>query len=251
MDVIVANYFPLAPSHVYLTICNDQNFPQLLSSELIMQMLQIFPLTNSDTLRVGYDSLGAGCFINHLHFELISLDDLGIDSLAVEMAEKKKLFSTRFQSKDKETNQEEISMLDDKFEVTLFNLDYPIRSWKVEVKELQHECKLLENNFNPSIANMVNFILTKLIDQSVPHNILVSDKGQSFYIFPRKFVDNVKLEYNTCWNDLSGLVTFKNALEEEFDVCNSFKENVSLGDEDFDQLTDSIKSSFGELYLIL
>lgn len=47
---------------------------------------------------MGYDSLGAGCIINHLHFELIFIDDLNLESLIIEKAKEEKVFSTRFLS---------------------------------------------------------------------------------------------------------------------------------------------------------
>jgi hypothetical protein len=200
--------------------------------------------------RIGYDSLAGGCVINHLHCEVIFIDDFGLEHLPIEKSNKEAVLTTKFQHKEKKDD-DEVCMLDDKFEVTLYTTDYYINSWKVEVKEIQHEHKLLESNFNLSIATMVNFILTKLIDQSIPHNILITDKGQSFFIIPRKYIDssNTKLEYNTCWNDLVGLTTFKTSLPET-DISINLKENVSLDDTDFKQLTLALKESFSDLYLI-
>jgi hypothetical protein len=222
-----------------------------LSSEFIIQMLEIFTMTTNDSLRVGYDSLGGGCFINHLHVELLFLDDFDIEHLPIEKSCTEKILSTKFQPKAQDKNDDEINMIDDKYEVTMYKTDYFINSWKVEVKEVKHECNLLENNFYPSIATMVNFILTKLIDLSIPHNILISDKGQSFYIFPRKFIEaSEKLEYNTCWNDLSGLITFKQGLPDDFDI-ESAKKQIALENDQFDQLTETLKNSFDELYLTI
>jgi len=63
--------------------------------------VQIFDIANNNpTLRLGYDSLGAGCIINHLHFEMLFLDDLGISSLPIEAATTTPLFSTNYENLD-------------------------------------------------------------------------------------------------------------------------------------------------------
>jgi hypothetical protein len=57
---------------------------------------------------------------------------------------------------------------------------------------------------------MINIIISYLIDLSIPHNIIISECGTTFYIIPRNF-NEVKsnLEYNTNWLDLSGFLTVK------------------------------------------
>lgn len=108
-DLICTNSFPVSISHTNLVLNFDKCFPQLLSNELINQALEIFNLTSNSSLRLGFDSLGAGCVINHLHFELLWLDDIGSDKLAVERAENKKLFETNLVHLNKEEN--EISLV--------------------------------------------------------------------------------------------------------------------------------------------
>ena len=99
-DLIAINHFPISASHVNLAIDYDKNFSQILSNELINHSLEIFNFTKNNTLRLGFDSLGAGCFINHLHFEAIWLEDLGFDSLAIEKAESESLFKTNLAHKE-------------------------------------------------------------------------------------------------------------------------------------------------------
>lgn len=53
-DLITINYFPLSISHSNLTICNDQNFAQVLSTEFISQTLQIFSITKNNSLVYFY-----------------------------------------------------------------------------------------------------------------------------------------------------------------------------------------------------
>ena len=39
--------------------------------------MNIYPIVKNPTLICGYNSLGGGCIINHLHFEFFMLDDFG------------------------------------------------------------------------------------------------------------------------------------------------------------------------------
>ena len=80
---------------------------------------------------------------------------------------------------------------------------------------------------------------------------MIADKGQSFYIIPRKHTDQENLPINTCWNDLCGLVTYKD--EEAFIQAEPEKiltEYVSLEENVFDELTDSIMNKFDSIYII-
>jgi hypothetical protein len=102
-----------------------------------------------------------------------------------------------------------------------------------------------------SISSFVNIILSTLIDSSIPHNILIADKGQTFYIIPRRHVDQDNLPINTCWNDLCGLVTYKE--EDAFNQGEPEKilsEYVSLDDSLYEELTNSIMSKFDSIYII-
>jgi len=91
-----------------LTVCFEQRYPQLLSNEFILQAVQIFDMANNNSsLRLGYDSLGAGCIINHLHFELLFLDELGLNMLPIELSTAIPIFTTNFENLDPE----EISMV--------------------------------------------------------------------------------------------------------------------------------------------
>lgn len=100
-DYITFNYFPICKSHTNLTVCYEQRYPQLLSNEFILQAIQIFDIANNNpSLRLGYDSLGAGCIINHLHFELLFLDELGISMLPLELSTAIPMVSTNFENLD-------------------------------------------------------------------------------------------------------------------------------------------------------
>ena len=97
-DLITVNLFPISLSHCNLVLNYDKNFCQVLSNELISQALEIFSLTNKSNLKVGFNSLQAGCLINHLHFELLwNSEDKGCSKLAIENSNTKKLFTTNFE----------------------------------------------------------------------------------------------------------------------------------------------------------
>jgi hypothetical protein len=96
-------------SHCNLVINCDKNFCQVLSNELISQALEIFNLTKKPTLKVGFNSLGAGCIINHLHFELFWTPD-NSPKLAIENCNTKKLFTTNLEHL---TDNDNISVVSD------------------------------------------------------------------------------------------------------------------------------------------
>ena len=73
----------------------------MLSNEFILQAVQIFDIANNNpSLILGYDSLGAGCIINHLHFEILFLDEIGINMLPIELSTSEPILSTNFENLD-------------------------------------------------------------------------------------------------------------------------------------------------------
>lgn len=250
-DLITLNYFPISLTHSNLTISFDQNFPQVLSDEFIIQVIQIFSIAQNKSLRCGYNSLGAGCIINHLHFEIIFLDDfkkqgISIHNLPIEESPKTQIYSTKFINK----NPEEISLFDENVEVTLSMVEYPLLAWKVEAKEKDSSN---EGGFVNSIANCVNFILSELISTEIPHNLLISDGGKTIFIIPRKFLQS-SLPINTCWNDLCGFITLKEEPEETTPLTQEklveLINSISLTYNEFRSLTHKIVDKFDSLYIL-
>lgn len=104
---------------------------------------------------------------------------------------------------------------------------------------------------------MVNIIVSDLIDLSIPHNIIISECGNAFYIIPRNF-NEVKspLEYNTNWLDLSGIITAKtenffnnaeNRINEFHDCVNA---KLTLKDESFKEINQKIINKLQNTYKI-
>jgi len=68
----------------------------------------MFKVTDKPQMRIGYNSMGADCIINNLHFHVLSTANLyGLPadqekSLPIETADKRLFFKSNLQHKDKE-----------------------------------------------------------------------------------------------------------------------------------------------------
>lgn len=100
------NQYPLCLNHSLFLLFAEAGLPQILSDELLLLVLQIFKVNNSDSLRIGYNSMGADCIANNLHVHLIYADQMFADypkvgkndqdeaSFPIELASKKLFFRT-------------------------------------------------------------------------------------------------------------------------------------------------------------
>ena len=253
-DLVTLNYFPICTSHCNITLCYDQDLPQVLSNELIVQFMNIYQIANNKSLICGYDSLGAGCVINQLHFEFLMLDDFGneINKLPIESRISNPLFETKLKYK----NEKEISMFDGTTTINVSIIKEPLICWKIEArinKEENSDISAMENLFQNSISHIVNLLLSKLIDKEIPHNIIMTNQGKTFYVIPRKFEDK-KQKYNSCWNDLSGLITCKD--QKSFDEINEeeinkfFKDEISMESGEFDKINQDIITQIDSVFEI-
>ena len=252
--MVTLSYFPLCRSHCNITLCYEQDLPQVLSNELIVQFMNIFPIVNNSSLICGYDSLGAGCIINHLHFEFLMLDDFSteITCLPIEQINSNLLFETKLKYK----NEKEISMFDGTTTLKVSEIKEPLLCWKIECilnKEETGDISAMENLFQNSISHLANLILTKLVDKEIPHNMIITNQGRTFYLIPRKF-ENKKHVINTCWNDLAGLITCKE--QKTFDEIKGdeiekfFKNEVSLTEHTFKNLNNDIITQIDSVFEI-
>lgn len=69
----------------------------MLSDELMVLVLQLFKMSNDPRLRIGYNSMGADCIINNLHFHVLTTHALfgaGVDQFPIETADKQLFFRT-------------------------------------------------------------------------------------------------------------------------------------------------------------
>ena len=51
----------------------------MLSDELLLLVLELFKLSGNPNLRLGYNSMGADCIANNLHFHLVYADKMFAD----------------------------------------------------------------------------------------------------------------------------------------------------------------------------
>ena len=254
-DLVTLNYFPICISHCNITLCYEQDLPQVLSNELIVQFMNIYQIANNKSLICGYDSLGAGCVINQLHFEFLMLDDFAneINKLPIECRNTYTLFETKLKYK----NEKEISMFDGTTTINVSIIKEPLICWKIEARINKEEnsdiSAIMENLFQNSISHIVNLLLSKLIDKEIPHNIIMTNQGKTFYVIPRKFEDK-KQKYNSCWNDLSGLITCKD--QKSFDEINEeeinkfFKDEISMESGEFDKINQDIITQIDSVFEI-
>ena len=253
-DLVTLSYFPLCISHCNITLCYEQDLPQVLSNELIVQFMNIYPIINNPSLICGYDSLGGGCIINHLHFEFLMLDDFGTEISVLPIEERS--LNLLFETKLKYKNEKEISMFDGTTTLKVSEIKEPLICWKIECilnQENSGEISAMENLFQNSISHLANLILTKLIDKEIPHNMILTNQGRTFYLIPRKF-DDKKHKINTCWNDLAGLITCKDKKTfdeiKEDEINKFFKDEVSLESNNFQTLTQDIITQIDSVFEI-
>jgi len=216
--------------------------------------MNIYQIAQNKTLICGYDSLGGGCIINQLHFEFLMLDDFmnEINQLPIELRQTKDILETKLKYK----NDKEISMFDSTTTIKVSIIQDPCFCWKIEAKTNKEEntdISSMENLFQNSISHIANLILSKLIDKGIPHNIIMTNQGKNFYLIPRKFEDK-KQKFNSCWNDLAGLITCKE--QKSFDEINEqevdkfFRDEISLEQNEFGQINEEIVTQIDSVFEI-
>ena len=101
---VLFNQYPIAKNHSLLLLFADAGLPQVLSDELLVLVLQLFKLSDTPSLRLGYNSMGADCIANSLHFHIIYTDSIinEMPNFPIERATKNMFFRTSLQHKNKE-----------------------------------------------------------------------------------------------------------------------------------------------------
>ena len=123
---VLFNQYPLCKDHSLLLLFAQEGLPQVLSDELLLLVLQMFKMSNKPSLRIGYNSMGADCIINNLHFHVLMLENLygAVDkNLPIENADKNLFFRSSLKHRDAE-------------EINMYNcgvrfgevLNYPLRA---------------------------------------------------------------------------------------------------------------------------
>ena len=234
----------------------------MLSDELLLLMLQIFKVNDSESLRVGYDSMGADCITNNLHFHLLYADQMfkdhaqvgrvgdGEAGFPIELASKKLFFRTTLQHK----NKEEINMYNCPVRFGELGDDWPMKCLLLspDIGEDQQQETALEDA-QEALAHTAGIVLNYLIDQNTPHNILITDDGMTLYVIPRKFDLLIeRVAFHTSFESLCGFVKFKNKQAYDQvsheDLFEQLKSNVSLSGDDFQRMKQELIDKFTKEY---
>jgi len=136
-------------------------------------------------------------------------------------------------------------------------LNYILKGWKITFRIIGNPSFEIDAsaNYQNSLANAVNLIVSHLIDMSIPHNIIISEGGKVFYILPRNFNENKSnLEFNTNWLDLSGMITAKslefytNAEYKLIDFHDFVSNNLTLNENSFREINEHIYKKLLTIY---
>ncbi|CAI2372990.1 unnamed protein product [Moneuplotes crassus] len=261
---VLFNQFPLGKDHNILLMFATAGLPQVLSDEILDLLFQIFRLFPDRHLRIGYNSMGAECWINNLHFHLLSTDNVFSEvedtkKFPIEDAPLVKILDSTLQHK----SEDEINMYSVGVEFYITE-EWPVKAFVVKpLKRDEEESKDEEpkedNTFGDSpdptasVAHAVGGILNILIDSNTPHNLLISDQGETVYVIPRKFDLLINAaNFSTEFNDLCGLVkckdekTFENLADSQYKKF--LKKEVSLDTEAFTKIKDELITKFVKEY---
>lgn len=102
MHPVLFNQYPLCNRHSLFLLFAEEGLPQVLSDEVLIEIFQIFKMSDKPQLRLGYNSMGADCIINNLHFHVLGTDDLfqqGIENFPIETADKRLFFKSNLKHK--------------------------------------------------------------------------------------------------------------------------------------------------------
>jgi hypothetical protein len=120
--------------------------------------------------------------------------------------------------------------------------DWPMRCLLLspDIGEDQQQETALEDA-QEALAHTAGIVLNYLIDQNIPHNILITDDGMTLYVIPRKFDLLIeRVAFHTSFESLCGFVKFKNKQAYDQvsheDLFEQLKSDVSLSGPDFQRM---------------
>lgn len=256
---VLINQYPLGKEHAILLLFAEEGLPQILSDEILGLLFQIFRLAPNKYLRIGYNSMGAECWINNLHFHLLSshlvfneIED--VKKFPIETTPVTKFLDSTLQHK----SEDEINMYS--IGVEFYTTDeWPVKTFVIKPLKGENKENEVENALDEaadptnSVAHAVGVLLNILIDSNIPHNLLISEQGEVVYVIPRKFDLLINAaHYSTEFNDLCGLVkckdekTFETLTESQYHKF--IKKEVALDAETFNKVKDELVQKFVKEY---
>lgn len=136
--------------------------------------------------------MGAECWINNLHFHLVSTDSLFTSSLTpittfpIESARSKVFLESTLKHND----ENEINMFSVGITFAMTE-DWPLPTFIIkpipieDSPEAQTDIEALEGTDpTESVAHAVGVLLNILIDSNIPHNLMIADKGETVFVMP-------------------------------------------------------------------
>jgi hypothetical protein len=220
----------------------------VLSDELLLLLLQLFKLTANPTLRIGYNSMGADCIANNLHFHVLSADQLfpGAPAFPIEAAEKALFFKSNLQHR----SSEEINMFQCGVRFGEVLGGWPVRTLVISPDTTTTSAAEVSlEDAQEALSHATGVVLNHLIDRNIPHNLLVADEGMTIYVIPRKFDLLIEgVTFSTAFESLCGYVKCKSeagykAMRQD-DVAKRLQAAVSLKEAEFATLKNELIAKF-------
>ena len=244
------NQYPLCKDHSLFLLFAEEGLPQVLSDELMVLVLQLFKISNDPRLRIGYNSMGADCIINNLHFHVLKTNSLfgdSVEQFPIETADKQLFFKTDLKHKSES-------------EINMFNCGVrfgEVQGWPVQTliisPDFRDDQEISLEDAQESLAHATGVVINHLIDANIPHNMLVADEGMTVYLIPRKFdmlIENV--QFFTSFESLCGMIKYKNEIAFKTSsaalVSEQLATQVSYSRDEFRQLKQSLVSKFMSEY---
>lgn len=234
---------PLSIGHSLLPLFKDECIPQVVSAELLSLVLNVYRLFTKPSLKLGFDSIGANCLYNHLYFEMIFLDVLnGENKLPVEYESTEDIMTSTLKHK----RSGEIDMFSVGVKLQKLN-NYPANCIIVKPEGTIDE--QLVSDATDSIGSVSGMILNFMVENNIPHSLLVADNGLAVYIFPRKFRNNSTNEAG--FLEMSGL--FRPTTIEAYDsaselTCRQWLEELTCDQSTYRSIQEYIQNLLTGLY---
>jgi hypothetical protein len=234
---------PLSIGHSLLPLFKDECIPQVVSAELLSLVLNVYRLFTKPSLKLGFDSIGANCLYNHLYFEMIFLDILnGQEKLPVEYEAMEDIMTSTLKHK----KSGEIDMFSVGVKLQRLN-NYPARCIVVRPEGAIEEQQV--SDATDSIGSVAGMILNYMVENNIPHSLLVADNGLAVYIFPRNFSSTTSNEAG--FLEMSGLFRPTSASGYETvteDTCRQWLEELTCDESTYRNISEYIQSLLTGLY---
>ncbi|OMJ75228.1 hypothetical protein SteCoe_25667 [Stentor coeruleus] len=234
------NPTPWIRGQCFLALFPEECLPQAVSTELLTLAMNIFRLSKNPTLRLGYDSLGANSDVNHLHFNVLFTESFG--GFPIEASQRNLLIETSLQHK----NADEINMFS--VGVRLYQIDHPAKCLMICPSTEVNESNMSDGT--ESVGNVTGMVVNNLIENNVPHSIMVTGDKLEVYVFPRTFQSDFSVG-KASFLDFCGVVcTHKEEFFNGADVtqCSKYVESLSADENAWNKMVSYITQLLGKLY---